>query len=267
MRYARPMRRAAIISAAALIGWLLLLLVLGFALGARQERITKERLAESLQAQVTLGDSDLALIRGRWGLEQLSLRRDDVIGKLSLDVVHVRCELGPLGWALVNRDCGELVVKGVRLEVSSTALFKGKRPKRKPVRADRIVIDDAVLVLAPSAFAPSMGAIEIAIEHAESGPTVMRSPLSWLLTLEVLRARLALPAGITVHLSYRGGVLTAAGSLFGSEPVDLPVQLPVASTAKDAHEETQALVALGRDIAQRLVAKRAQDWLEQKLKR
>ena len=260
-------RRIAGITVGVGAGWLVLLLVLGFALGARQERITKERLAESLQAQVTLAGSDLALIRGRWELEQLSVRRDDAIGKLALDVADVRCELGPLGWALVNRDCNELVVKGVRLEVSSTALFKGKRPKRKPIRADRLVIDDAVLVLAPSALAPSMGAIEIAIEHAESGPTLMRSPLSWLLTLAVLRPLLALPAGITVHLSYQRGVLTAAGSLFGSAPVDLPVQLPVASTAKDAHEEMQQLVAVGRDIAQRLVATRAQDWLEKKLKR
>ena len=62
-------------------------------------------------------------------------------------------------------------------------------------------------------------------------------------------------------------MLTAAGSLFGSAPVELPVQLPLASTARDAHEEMQQLVALGKDIAQRVVAKRAQDWLESKLKR
>src|SRR5688572_15207649 len=145
------LRRIAIISASVLAGWLVLLLVLGFAIGARQERITKERLSESLQAVVAIDSSDLALIRGRWEFEKLAVRRDDVIGKLSLDVADVRCELGPLGWALVSRDCSELVVRGVRLEVSSTALFKSNRPKRKPIRADRLVIDDAVLVLQPSA--------------------------------------------------------------------------------------------------------------------
>lgn len=261
------LRRIAIISTAILVGWLVLLFVLGIALGSWQERTTKERLAESLLAQVTLESSDLALIRGRWELEKLAVRRDDAIGRLALDVGEVRCELGPFGWALINRDCRELAVKGVRMEVSSTALFKHKSAKRKPVFADRVVIDDAVLVFQPSAFMPSMGAIEIAIEHAESGPTLLRSPLSWLLTLEVLRAKLAMPAGITVHLLYQRGVLTAAGSLFGSSPVELPVQLPIAGTAKDAHEELQQLVVLGKDIAQRLVARRAQDWLEQKLKR
>jgi hypothetical protein len=261
------LRRAIVISAAVLAGWLVLLVLLGVALGSRQERMTKERLAESLLAQVALESSDLALIRGRWQLAHLAVRRDDAIGKLSLDVADVRCELGPLGWALVDRDCSELAVSGVRFEVSTMALFKHQRPKGKPVRADRLVIDDAVLVFAPSALVPGMGAIEISIEHAESGPTLLRSPLSWLLTLRELRARLALPGGIAMQLVYERGVLTTSGSMVGEVPVALPVQLPIAGTAADAHEETQQLVTLGRDIAQRLVARRAQDWLEQKLRR
>jgi hypothetical protein len=260
-------RRVLVVGTAVVAVWLLLLFVLGVALGSRQERLTKERLAESLLAQVTLADSDLALIRGRWELAALSVRRDDAIGKLALDVAKVRCELGALGWALFDRDCNELAVRGVRLEVSTMALFKHPRPKSKPVRTERLVIDDAVLVFQPSAFMPGMGAVEIAIEHAESGPTLLRSPLSWLLTLRVLRAKLALPAGITLHLAFERGVLTASGSMFGSAPVELPVLLPIESTAKDAHEEAQQLITLGKDIAQRLVTRRATDWLQQKLKR
>jgi hypothetical protein len=120
-------------------------------------------------------------------------------------------------------------------------------------------------VFLASAIAPTLGSIEIAIEHAESGPTLLRTPLSWLLTLNMLRAKLVLPANITLHLTYQRGVLTVAGSLFGSAPVDLPVQLPIVTTARDAREEMQELVELGKDIAQRLVAKRAQDWLRAKL--
>lgn len=243
-----------------------MLLVLGFAIGGCQERKTKERIAESLQAEVTLGGSDLALIRGRWTFDKLAIRHDDALGHLAIDVDRLRCELGVLGWALVDRDCRELAVRGVRMEVSSTALFKAKRPKRPPIRADRVVIDDAVLVFMPSAVLPTMGRIEIAIEHAEAGPTVLRTPLSWLFSLEVLRAKLELPANVTLHVAYEHGVVTASGSLFGSTPVELPVQLPIASTAKDAHAEMQQLVALGKEIAQRLVARRAQDWLESKLK-
>jgi hypothetical protein len=258
-------RRVAIISSAVLAGWLVLLLVLGLALGGRQERKTAERLAESLQAQVTIDGSDLALLRGRWTMDGLAIRHADAFGTLAIDVANVRCELGPLGWALFDRSCSELAVSGMRMEVSSTALFKAKRPKRKPVHADRVVIDDAVLVFSPSAITPSLGRIEIAIEHAESGPTRFRTPLSWLLTLEQLRARLELPAGITLRLGYANGVLTAAGSLFGSAPVDLPVQLPVVDASADGKQEMQKLVDLGKDIAERLVAKRAVDWLQSKL--
>ncbi|HEY5927008.1 MAG TPA: hypothetical protein VIV11_35215 [Kofleriaceae bacterium] len=261
------MKRAAKIAAGVFAGWIVVLFFLGFALGSRQERKTTERIGESLQALVTIETSDLALIRGRWSFEKLAVRHDSLLGKLALDVGGVRCELGPLGWALVDRNCSELVVTGVRMEVSSTALFKVKRPKKKPIRADRVVIDDAVLVFLPSAITPSMGRIEIAIEHAESGETLLRTPLSWLLTLDVLRAKLALPAGVMLHLGYHRGVLTVAGSLFGSAPVELPVQLPLASVAKDGAEEIQQLIQVGKDIAERLVAKRAQDWLESKLKR
>ncbi len=261
------LKRAAIIAAGVLVGWLVVLLVLGVALGGWQERKTKQRIAESLQATVELDDSDLALIRGRWSFDKLSIRHDDVVGHLAIDVGGVRCELAPLGWALVDRDCSELAVTGVRMEVSSTALFKTKRPTQKPVHADRVVIDDATLAFTPSAVVPTLGRIEISIEHAEAGATVMRTPLSWLFSLEVLRAKLDLPANVTLFIGYQHGVLTASGSLFGSTPVELPVQLPLASTAQDAHDEMQQLVTLGKDLAQRLVAKRAEDWIESKLKR
>jgi hypothetical protein len=128
-----------------------------------------------------------------------------------------------------------------------------------------VVIDDAALVFLPSAFMPNFGRIEIAIDHAEAGATVLRTPLSWLFALEELRARFALPAGITVRISYHQGILTAAGSLFGSAEVQLPVQLPIADTAKDARDEIRLLVEVGRQIAEQLVAKRAEDWLRSKL--
>jgi hypothetical protein len=260
------LRRVAIISAAVLAGWLLLLFLLGFALGSRQERKTTERLAESQHALVTIDSSDLALIRGRWTMEGLALRHDSELGKLSIDVAGVRCDLGPLGWALVDRSCGELAVSGVRMEVTSTAVFKQKRPKRKAMRADRVVIDDAVVVFAASALAPTTGRIEIAIEHAESGPTLFRTPLSWLLTVTALRAHVLLPAGISVQLSYERGVMTATSSLFGASPVDMPLQLPAPGTAADGREEMQQLLEVGKDIGRRLVARRAADWLQSKLR-
>jgi hypothetical protein len=152
------------------------------------------------------------------------------------------------------------------MDVASLAPFKAKRPKRKPVHADRIMIDDAVLVFSPTAIAPSLGRVEIAIDHAESGSTRLRTPLSWLLTLDVLRARISLPGGITLRLGYDHGVLSADGTLLGAAPVKLPLQLPSVDAAADGKQEMQTIVDLGKEIGERLVAKRAADWLQSKLR-
>jgi hypothetical protein len=156
-------------------------------------------------------------------------------------------------------------VRGTHLEVSTAALFKLRNPKHPPIRARHVVIDNAELVFSPSAFVPSLGRVAIAIEHAESGATVFRTPLSWLFTLEQLRAHLELPAGIAVHLAYAGGVLSVAGSVFGETPVELPIELPHPDGAQDARDEIALLVRTGTDIAERLVAKRAEDWLRSRL--
>lgn len=259
-------RRVAIVTACAFVVWLGVLGVLGAIFSERQARGTAERLGESLQGSATIDGTDLALVRGHLELDHLAVRRDDAVGHLALDVREIRCELGPLGWALVDSTCRELAVAGTRLEVSSTALFKIKNPKREPVRARRVVIDDAVLAFAPSAVLPSLGRIVIAIDHAESGATVFRTPLSWIFSLEALRARLELPAGIALHVVYERGVFSVAGSLFGSAPVQLPLALPAAELAHDAHDEVEMLVGTGKDIAARLVAKRAADWLRVKLR-
>jgi hypothetical protein len=259
-------KRVALVTAGLLAAWIVVLVILGAVLGERQAKGTAARLGESLQADATVGESELALVRGRLQLGKVSVKRDDVVGHLALDVAEVRCDLGPLGWALVDSSCQELRITGTRLEVSTVALFKIKNPKRAPVHARRVVIDDAVLAFAPSAFVPSLGRIEIKIDHAEAGDTLLRTPLSWIFTLEELRAHLELPAGVTVRLAYADGVLSVAGSVFGSSPVELPVTLPAATLAHDAHDEIELLVQTGKDIAGKLVAKRATDWIEQKLR-
>jgi hypothetical protein len=259
------MKRVVLVGAGVLIAWIGLLLVLDVALVGRQTRGVSQRVGESLLATATIGDADLALVRGRLSLDQLAIRRDDVVGHLAIDVAELRCELGPFGWALVDSSCRELGVHGVRLEVSTAALFKLAHPARRPVRARRVVIDDAQLVFSPSALLPSLGRVAIDIEHAESGPTTFVTPLSWIFALEQLQATIELPAGIELHLTYDHGVLGAAGSLFGSTPVQLPLELPVVAATRDAHDEVQALIQLGKDVAEGLVAKRAEDWLRSKL--
>jgi len=245
--------------------WLAAVLVIGAAVEGRTRDRIAARLADSLQADARIVRGDLALVRGRLDLEELAVRRDDLVGRLAITVARIHCELRPLGLALFDRDCTELAVRGTRLEVSTAALFKLKRPKRPPLRADRVVIDDAHLEFSPSAFVPSLGRVAIDIAHAEAGPTIFKTPLSWIFSLRALQATVALASDTTLELSYDHGELRVAGGMFGAAPIALPVALPVAGAADDPAAEMAKLVEFGRDLAQRLLARKAEDWLRSKL--
>ena len=257
--------RVALYAGAVIAAWVAALLVTDFAIEGRTRDQVASRIAEALQAEATIGSGDLALVRGWLDLEALSVRRDDAIGQLAIDVAGLRCELPPLGAALVDRDCRELAIRGTRLGVSSAAVFQLQRPHRAPLHAGRVVIDDARLELAPSAVLPSLGRIAIDVAWAEAGETTFKTPVSWILALHGLRATVELPAGITVELTYDHGELRAAGSLFGAMPIALPVSLPAADPAEDPRAELARLVGFGKDLAERLVARRAEDWLRSKL--
>ena len=259
------MLRRALITVVVVLGcWVVALVVLDFVLGSRQQRGTCNRLAEALQATATIQSSDLALIGGRWQFAGLAVRKDDAVGHLAIDVADVRCELPPLGWALLDRDCRELAVRGATLEASSNALFRLHHPRRRPIHAERVVIDDATITFLPSAFAANLGRVEIHIDHARSGPTTLRTPMSWLFAVHELKAQLALPAGVTVDLTYMEGKLAVTSTLLGA-PVEIPLELPDPGQARDGHEENLLLVRLATQVAERVVAQRATDWLRSKL--
>jgi hypothetical protein len=259
------MKRLALIAAVVIALWVIALIVLDFALADREASRIADRVGESLHARSTIAASDLALVRGRLALYGLAVTRDDEVGHLALDVREIRCELPPAGYALVDSECRELAIAGPRMQVSSAALFHLENPKRPPIRARRVVIDDASLEFSPSAFAPSLGRVAIVIDHAEAGATIFRTPLSWLFALGELQAHVDMPAGLAIDLRYRAGTLTAAGTLFGATPVSIPVSIPSADSASDAHEEMALLLRTAEHIATDLVAKRAEDWLHSKL--
>lgn len=259
------MKRLARVLAALAVAWIVLLFVLGFALSGRAARKVTARMTETMQATATVGDSSLGLVRGNFWFERLAVARDDLTGKLRLEVGRVDCDLPPLGLALVDRSCRELAIKDVKLELSSIALFKVQRPKHTPFHADHVVVDNADLVFLPSAFLPSLGRIRIQVEHAEAGPTTFKSPLSWLFGLRVLRAKFELPAGIELAVALADGKLVATGSVFGATPVSIPLVLPKLDSADDARGEIRKLVAFGKDLAEQLVAQKAEDWIRNKL--
>lgn len=232
------------------------------------------RIAESLAGQVAIERTDLALVRGRFELSGLAVRRagepdgaarggDDAAGTLAIDVAAVRCELAPLGLALVDRGCRTLALAGLHVTASSLAVFQLRRPRRPPLVVGRVVLDDAQLVVGQGAGEQALGRITIA--HAEAGATTLRTPLSWLLALRELDAVIELPAGIAIAVSYRDGTLRAAGALLGAAAVAVPVALPVADPAEDPAAEVARLAAFGKEIALRLALRRTSDWLESTL--
>lgn len=256
-------QRLGMIAGGILAVWIVLLLVLGVVFGERKARAIAERVGEALQATATIEDHDLALVRGHLHLDQLRVQRDDRIGRLMLDVAGIRCDLGAFGIAIFDSSCRELAISNLRLELSTFALFKLQRPKRPPIRADAVTLENATLVFSPAAVAPSLGRIELTIEHATAGPTVLATPLSWVFHLESLRATLELPVG-KIALVVANGTLSAQGSVFGSRPVTIPFAPPTPEPGGEPQAEITRLVTLGKDLATRLVEQRARDWLHRR---
>jgi hypothetical protein len=258
------MKRAGRIAIGIVALWIVFLLIFGAAYGSRAGERVANRIGESMLATASVDDSSLSLVRGWVELDGLHVRKDD-LGVLAIDVGHVECDLLPMGLALIDRSCGDLVVDKVRLTMTSAAVLQLKRPKREPLGADRVVINDAVLTFSPSAFLPELGKIEIRVDYVEAGPTTFKTPLSWIFSMRELRATLDLPADIVVKLAYKNGAFTAQGSIFGSAPVSLPVSLPTIDNADDAKAEIAKLVTFAKDLAEDLLETRAKNWLKSKL--
>lgn len=258
-------RRIALVAGGVVTAWFVALVILSVVGADRVAERVAGRLADSLQGSATYGARELALVRGRLDLERLAVRRDDAVGRLVLDIGGVHCKLAPLGIALVDRDCNELVVDGMRMEVSTIALFRLRPPKRRPIHADAVTIDDAAFVFAPGALVPGLGEVRVTLDRAVAGPTTFKTPLSWVFALRGLRARVTLPANQTVEVTFAQGVLQASGSVLGDPPIALPLELPVTTVDDDGRTELAKLSALGRDLAERLLARRAELWLRKTL--
>ncbi|HTR52235.1 MAG TPA: hypothetical protein VMJ10_16085 [Kofleriaceae bacterium] len=259
-------RRAVWVVVAIGAAWLGTLAVLDHVLADRQEDHVRDRAREALLADATVGSTDLALVRGRLTFADLALHRDDAIGHLALGIDELRCELPPLGAALVDGTCRELAVAGLRLDVSSPAMFQIRDPKHRPLEVDGVAIVDARLTFAADAFVPGVGAVAVKIASASAGPTRFRTPLSWVFAMDELSASVEIPQVGEVWFHYRDGKLVATGGPLGTTTIEVPVQLPSPIAARDGREEIQFLVAAGRDIAVKLAEQRAIDWVQSKLR-
>jgi hypothetical protein len=250
-------RRLVGAATALLAVWLVALVVGGWAgSGCTRDRIAL-RIAESLEARVTVADASLSLVRGGFTAEDAVIRRDHD-GHLRIRVQEIDADLLPLGLALVDRSIGTLVLRGIELEASSRAVLEIRGRKKSPITVDELVVEDAKIALLPTAILPELGRIEVTVERARAGPTTFRTALSWVFALDDLVARLDLPAGITVRLTYRGGVLSVAGGMFGETPVEVPFEIPTLDPAREAEQ----LAELGKQLLRKVAVDRAGGWLE-----
>ena len=241
----------------ALAGYLLALLVVGWLLGGVVARDVRDRLGASLDAEAAVGEASVSLLRGAASIREIEVRREHD-GLLTLDVDELALDLAPLGAVLWDREPREVAIAGGRLEVSGLGVLRlPHRPEQPPIRIGGLRLERCALVLVATGLLPGLTRVELTIERARSGATVLRTALSWLFTLEDLVARVELPAGVTVRLTYRAGVLSAVGGPFGDTPVVVPFALP----AIDDADEVEQLAALGKELAKQLALAQARRWL------
>jgi len=255
------MRRLLVIAAGLVGGYLLLLLVLGFALqGCVKDRVAR-RLASSLDAEVTIDDCSLGLIRGRIELRGLHIHRQRG-GDVTIEVAGVDADMAALGWMVFDRDPDRVAVHGATLTLSGRGALALRESHIEPVHVGELVVDDAKLSLSPTLLLPNLGQVDIAIDHARTGPFTLRSGVSWVFALRELDARAELPGGVSGSVGYRNRRLRVGGGVFGSAGLEVDFELP----EPDPHQlEVAQLEELAKRLARALIGGAARDWIERKV--
>lgn len=241
--------------------YLLVLLIVGWVAGSVVADQIQERLARSFDAEVRVGGAEVGLVTGDVTVHDLELERDR-IDHFGVTVKRLDVEVAPLGWVLFDRALQHVRVRGARLTITGAgALQLPPRPAAPPVHLGGLEIEDAVLDLQASGYWPGLVRLVVTIERARTGPTTLRTGLSWLFTLEELVARVDLPAGMSVRLVYAGGKLSASGGFFGATPVTIDFVLP----KLDGSGEVEQLIALGKELGKQLALERARRWIQQQV--
>ncbi len=215
----------------------------------------RARLAGSMNAAVTIGNLDLGLVRGDVGVDRVQIVKADR-GYLRIDVDRVDVDLLPLGLALVQDGIGDVRMRGVDVEISALGALDLRGASRTPLRFDSLVIERAHVVVQAVHVVPGVASLDVTIDRASAGATTLRTPLSWLFALRELTAHVDLPFGGSIGLHYARGKLRLSGSVFGSTPLELPLEIPVLEPAR----ELEQLGELGRRLLGDLVAQGLERW-------
>src|SRR5690349_2382752 len=212
----------------ALAGGYLVFLALGGVLlrGCAEDRAA-DKLARALDAKVTIGSSSLSVWRGHIVLEDVVVTRERG-GKLDLRIDEVDADLAAWGWMAFDRSVDDAVVRGARMTVSARGLAAAAGREREPsdLMIEHLRIEDAEMALMPTALLPGLGRVEVRVASARASNVTVSSAVSWMAGMTALDAGVKLPAGIDVGAAYADGGLVVKGSLFGSAPLAIPLEMP-----------------------------------------
>jgi hypothetical protein len=218
----------------------------GFVLrGCAAERV-RQRLADALDADVTIGSSSLSIWRGELELEDIEIHRSHG-GAADIRIDSIDADLAGWGALVWNRDVRRAEVRGVDMHISARGLVEVARRKREPLRVHELVLDDAVITISPTALLPGLGEVTVRLQHTTSRGVELAHGLSWLSGLRALDAKIDLPAGLgSASAAFAQGALTVAASMVGGgRPLTVPFKMP--EVDPDAYEIDQ-LKAIAKEL-------------------
>ena len=252
------MRKIAKVATAVVVVYFVALVVGGvFGAGCVERRLS-ERLGQTLDAEVTIGDVSLSLVRGRVELRDLVIERT-VGSHLRVEIDSIVADTAPLGWMLIDGLARDVLIRDADISLSAAGALSLRDLKVHALKIRRLRLDDVRLHVTPTALLPMLGAIDVSIDHATTEPVEVRSALSWLFAVRDLEARVDAPGGVAIAVGYADRMLTVNGSLFGSTPLAVPFVLPVPDPS--AFELAQ-LRGLAKQLVITLGKEQVERWLK-----
>jgi hypothetical protein len=240
------MRRLLVGLVTAAAVYLLALFVLGFALGGWVGGRVRDRLAAALDADVTVGDASLSLLRGRIELSDIRVHRDHG-GTVDIEIDRIDASVAPLGWVAFDGDVRHAAVDGMRMQVSARGLVDLAERRRRliPIPVGELSLSRSSIAVMPTSYLPGLGRLELRIARVHTTDFSLRHGLSWVFRMRELDAT-AEALGVSVGVAYDRESLALSGGLFGSDPIRIAFPLP--QPGPDGYE-LQTILLFAKQLA------------------
>lgn len=251
------MRRRLVIGLIVVVlGYPLLLILLGWALTGTVEDRVRARLAYTFQAdEIEIDEIDLSVLRGSLRIRGIHAQRTG-IGTASLEIALLEAELPAGGLVLFLDDPDKLLISGAHLTLSAIGAATLRHEENKELKVPEFILKDSSVTLVPVSIFPGLGKTTLNITSAHIYDLSMENTISWLFQTDQLDASITAPGDVDFGLRYGDGSISVSGGMLGSVPITVPFAWPVPDL--DAMELRQ-LMTVATSIAEALapeIAKR-----------